>query len=211
MSSPRICLFCQRGESLDEPLGLTEDSYQPGVWYHSRCISSEAGRQWMAARAQEDPQYARYQSLMTQGHPILCPECCHAQAMSPKELGPFTGGGWDLCCDSCSNVLHHSVLDGSLCDRLHELQYRFVRYGSDSGIEQEIQRLAQQYDPLVGGPCSCGGQYSIAAKPRCVRCGAVVYDTCFHYTFEPAETAQQSLKDQRSGLSHFLPSDPMRG
>jgi hypothetical protein len=107
--------------------------------------------------------------------------------MSPKAVG--MSSDWDLCCGTCCQV-NHSALSPYTYKNEHfwkdldGLREQFIRGEDKTKIEAAVRRLAAQVDSCIKDvSCPCGGRFSIAAKPRCVNCNAIICDSYFNYTY----------------------------
>src|SRR5690606_17687630 len=138
-------------------------------------------------RAEADPAYARYLSLITLGHQVACSACGSSERVSPKATG-MGAGHWEASCRSCHR--HRAQLNAyrgsterELVDTLADLAREF-RLGVDpAGILDRVERLAAEADRrLPDGTCSCGDRFSLAARPRCSSCQQVLLDSPFHIT-----------------------------
>jgi hypothetical protein len=128
--------------------------------------------------------------LMTLAHPVDCPNCGVALAMNPKAIG-MGAGSWEIQCVQCPSILFgglsgYDPRTAPAYQRLSHLRNEFVDSGDLHSGELEVLALAQQYDSVLKRTrCECGASFSIAAKPRCPDCKAVVFQTFFHYVFRP--------------------------
>ena len=69
----------------------------------------------------------------------------------------------------------------------------FIRGRGLDDIDRRVAGIAQAYDHLINAQqCSCGGRFSLSAKPRCPRCDAVAFDSYFHDVDERNEPARSS-------------------
>ena len=140
-------------------------------------------RDWQSKRKSENAQYRRYWDLMTVGFPVECPECSKPVALIPKAVG-MSAGNWEVNCIDCHNATSRGLsgyTERSAYNTLEELleDYRMNRL---THIDAAVHELAKRYDSqLPDATCHCGGSYSIAAKPRCIYCDAVVIDSYFHF------------------------------
>ncbi len=130
-------------------------------------------------------------ALMTLAQPVACPQC-HAQlAINPKAIG-MGAGSWEVQCAACFRILYggvsrYDVRTAPAYQRLAEHRRQFVDSGDLASVEAEVIALARDHDASIKQRrCECGSQFSIAAKPRCPVCSAVVFESYFHYVFTPA-------------------------
>jgi hypothetical protein len=100
-------------------------------------------------------------------------------------------GSWEIQCAACSHILYGGVSGydsrtASAYQRLAELRSQFIASGNLASVESEVIALARDYDAsMKQRQCECGSKFSIAAKPRCPVCSAVVFESYFHYVFRP--------------------------
>jgi hypothetical protein len=110
--------------------------------------------------------------------------------MSPKAVGMTSD--WDLCCDTCCQVKHsalspYTYKNEHFWKELDGLREQFIRGEDETEIAAAVRRLAAQVDSCIkDASCPCGGHFSIAARPRCVSCNAIVFDSYFNYTYVSA-------------------------
>ena len=136
-------------------------------------------------------------ALMTLAYPLVCPACGTQLAMNPKAIG-MGAGSWEVQCTACSRILSGGISGYNqqtalAYNQLTTLRRRFVESGNLGLVEEEVIAVAREYDPSLKRPlCDCGASFSIAAKPRCPACGAVAFDSYFHYVFIRRDTKQQS-------------------
>jgi len=183
--SPDRCELCGGTAEAQNP--LVPDEFYPGVQLHLHCLNSPAGVSWTRMRAQADPLYARYLSLITIGHQITCSACGSSERLSPKASG-MGAGHWEASCRSCHryrvllNACRGST-ERELVDALANLAREF-RLGVDpAGPLDRVEQLAAEADPrLAEETCSCGDRFSLAARPRCSSCQEVLLDSPFHIT-----------------------------
>jgi len=183
--SPDRCELCGGAAETQNP--LVPDEFYPGVQLHLHCLNSAAGVSWTRMRADADPAYARYLSLITIGHQVACSACGSSERLSPKASG-MGAGHWEASCRSCHRYrVHLNAYRGSvereLVETLCTLAREF-RLGVDpAGTLDRVEQLAVEADPLLPDEaCSCGGRFSLAARPRCSRCQEVLLDSPFHIT-----------------------------
>lgn len=184
-NSPDRCELCGGAAETQNPLVPYE--FYPGVQLHLHCLNSPAGVSWTRERAEADPAYARYLSLITMGHEVACPACSSSERLSPKAIG-MGAGHWEVNCRGCHR--HRPLLSAyrgsrerELYDTLSGLALEFRLSANPAGILTRVEHLAIEADSLFAGEtCSCGGRFSVAARPRCSRCNEVILDSPFHFT-----------------------------
>jgi hypothetical protein len=176
------CVICRRGAEPAAPL-FAEDFY-PDTWYHLACMHSSAGAAWIRAQKARDPLFKRYNELMTQGLPVQCPTCAGDAQLYPKATG-WAPYDWEMNCDQCDNFIvagFNAYTHPEITEQLEELFDNFLYANHLDNLDGAIADLAGQYDYLVtDSKCTCGGNFSIKAKPRCKRCRSILFDTYFHY------------------------------
>lgn len=186
------CDLCGRpAESLNP---LVPEEFYPGVHLHLHCLNSAAGRAWTQARADADLLYARYLSLITLGYEIHCSACGSLERLSPKAIS-MGAGHWEANCRSCHRHrpllnAYRSPAERDLCSALGRLAQDFKLGRSPAGVLMHVEHLSQEGDALLAREsCTCGGDFSLAARPRCARCQEVLIDSPFHFTLNPAASA----------------------
>jgi len=142
---------------------------------------------WRERRAADDQGFARWTRLSTIGLPVTCPVCSRTSAVSAEARG-MGAGNWEACCRSCCRI---TTLNGYTHERAYEAlrraEERFLLVGSDGAWREEVARVADEADRyLARERCACGDRFSLAAKPSCPHCRAVLLDSYFHYAYEPA-------------------------
>jgi hypothetical protein len=155
--------------------------YYPGVWCHGTCLNSPEGRSWLEQQRKSDPGFDRFMLLQTVGLRTMCPACGKECFLSAKARG-MAAGTWLACCLSCSNT---TVLDGYVhpreYDALMAVEKEFL-LAANAPWQVQVARLASAADmKLDSRRCSCGGSFSVAAKPRCPHCRHILLDSCFHF------------------------------
>lgn len=169
---------------------LVPQEFYPGVLLHLHCLNSPAGASWTQARADDDPAYARYLSLITLGQRIDCSACGSNERLSPKAIG-MGAGHWESSCRACHRHRPHvnayrSPLERELHEAIGKLAHEFRFTASPAEILNRVERLAIEADPLLpAGACTCGDRFSLAAHPRCSHCGEVLLESPFHVTITP--------------------------
>jgi hypothetical protein len=181
------CFVCGDGPAgADNP--AIEEEFYPGLWCHFLCLNSPDGMAWRDQRIQADPRYARYLRLMSIGVPIDCPSCGEACCVSAKARG-MGAGSWEACCTACSNTT-------TLSGYVHRREYQAVMAAEQAMLFDEhydwrsvMVEIAKTADALLKDrTCTCGAPFSVAAKPRCPRCRAVLMDSFFHNAYIPYPT-----------------------
>jgi hypothetical protein len=188
------CAVCGEGERKPDP--LIPDEFYPGVSIHLYCLNSAAGHRWREERSAADPAYRRYNDMITVGRQVSCPSCGSAENWLSQKSSGFSPS-FELCCTRCDRYSHGlSPYEHTVTGPLSSLQQDFVRGINLERIEPEVQRLsAEQSARQKPEPCSCGGAFVIAAKPRCHACREVLADTYFHYS---DEKPQPRLRPQQA-------------
>ena len=178
------CLFCDR--LADGVEFMMADEYHDGVRYHVGCINSDAGREWVEQRRRQDPGYRRYLDLMTVGLAHRCPSCGHEHLMSPKATG-MGAGSWEVSCTVCHRhrrgLLAYIPEQSPAYQRLEQIRGDFVRGRDLEKVDRELAELAHAVDHMLP-PCDCGGATSVAARPLCPSCHAIVSDSAFNIVYE---------------------------
>lgn len=169
---------------------LVPDEFYTGVNLHLHCLNSPAGNAWTQAKADADPLYARYLSLITLGYRLHCSACGSLESLSPKATG-MGAGHWEASCRACHRYqpllnAYRSPAEGRVCDALGRLARDIALSRDPAGVLRRVEHLAEEGDALLPPePCACGGAYSLAARPRCSRCREVLIDSPFHFTLTP--------------------------
>lgn len=185
MGNRQRCELCGGIAEAQNP--LVPDEFYPGVRLHLHCLNSPAGADWTRMRAEADPSYARYLSLITSGHQVACPSCGASERLSPKASG-MGAGYWEANCRSCHRYrplldAYRGPMERESYETLCGLAREFRLGANAAGILARVEQLAVEVDSLLPeGTCSCGGQFSLAARPRCSRCREVLLDSPFHVT-----------------------------
>ena len=124
--------------------------------------------------------------LMTFGQPVVCPSCGKTSYIYPKAVGhqPYI---WEINCKQCH--LFNLGLNGYLSkhkevvNKLDQLRERYINGTSTPELKKDILELSKLYDPILDNrKCECSGYLSISAKPRCIYCDVVIFDSYFHYS-----------------------------
>ena len=176
------CIIC--GSSDDTKMNPLnpESGFYPDCFVHSQCLMTQQYRDWMEKRKSENWQYRRYWDMITVALPVECPQCHQQVGLFPKAVG-MGAGNWEINCSNCHNVASRGLCgytNQRVYSKLEELREDYMM-GRLNLINAEIHKLATQYDSqLPEKKCSCGGRFSLAAKPRCIYCDAVLIDSFFH-------------------------------
>lgn len=179
------CDLCGRPAQPLDP--LVPDEFYPDVRLHLHCLNSPAGKAWTERRADADPGYARYLMLITVGHEHECPACGSVERISPRAIG-MSAANWEVPCDSCHRYRPLLNADRSPAERelirtLRALARDFAKSPNPDPILARVEGLALRHDSLLPAErCVCGGTFSLAARPRCSSCQAVLVDSPFHFT-----------------------------
>lgn len=145
-------------------------------------------QRWVGQQMESSQRYRRYSELISVARPIECPSCSLGQAISPKAFG-MGAGGWEVNCVSCHRVSSqllsaYSKHTRRTYHRLEALCTEFLGEFELDRITPLIRAIAAKKDRAwAEQPCECGGRFSLAAMPRCIRCQEVVELTYFHVTF----------------------------
>jgi hypothetical protein len=208
------CAIC--GYAFTSPHQIASSPKLPDVKYHLGCPSTVEGRVWQADLEREHPAVERERRLRTFRHPVRCGRCGLWQALSPTPTG-LMSPPWDGNCDSCFR--HRPLVNGyesrELWSRLHDLKRHFLDGEWSDGFEAELTTLDTE---VADRPtCECGGEFSLAARPRCRRCTAVMDDSFFSVvmgvasTYSPSDGADwaarlnmAALRPDESGSKAFL-------
>jgi Ankyrin repeats (3 copies)/Ankyrin repeats (many copies) len=194
-----VCLACG---GIDPDDLRPESPVHPQIFVHQHCLNTEETRAWRRARELENPAYTRYRFLMSAGAEVICGECHLRHWLWPKSIG-MGAGSWQTHCTRCYRVgqavspVMREATDEDVASRIEHLRQRFLVEGQTPSITVAMQTLAKRYDAQANpNPCSCGGWFSLAASPRCKRCGHILYETYFNYALPPraSDFAYQSLK-----------------
>ncbi len=126
--------------------------------------------------------------LMTMGRPVVCPACRETSYLYPKAVGhqPYI---WEMNCNLCHKfnlgVNAYNKEHEELHYKLNQLRERYLKGETSTDIESEINDFAEEYDNKLNNQiCECGGHLSICAKPKCIYCDVVIFDSFFHYSDE---------------------------
>ncbi len=194
---PPVCLACGGIESDDL---RPESPVYPQIFVHQHCLNTESMRAWRRAQELENPVYQRYRFLMSAGAEVLCSECHLRHWLWPKSIG-MGAGSWQTHCSHCYRLgqavspVMREATDEDVASRIEHFRQQFLLEGQTPAITVTMQTLAKRYDTQANpAPCRCGGQFSLAASPRCKRCGHILYETYFNYALPPraSDFAHQS-------------------
>ncbi len=174
------CFVCDGDARSDDP--RIPEEYYPGLWCHLSCLNSLPGTAWRAKRSQSDPGYARYLRFSTVGLPVICPSCGGHCRLSAKARG-LGAGIWETCCLECSRTTFlNGSAHGAEYQRLGAAERSYLLHPNSDAWRTDALALARTADKkLRERTCVCGGRFSLAAKPRCPHCRAVLLDSFFHY------------------------------
>ena len=181
------CFVCG---GTDESELHAESPIYPDVYVHSSCCDTETAVSWCRAREQEDPRYKRYRISHSIEVEVICGTCQTRHWLHSRSVG-MAAGNWPTHCTQCYRLgKTFSEFDPQTREyvggRLDQLEWQFYFEGLTPEIEAAMQAFAAQYDKHTNPqPCLCGGQFSIAAKPRCKHCSQVLYDTYFNFAVPP--------------------------
>ena len=177
----KSCIICGKSDDTKmNPLNMESPFFPDFV--HSQCLITKQYQNWIEKHKNENAQYRRYWNLMTVGLPVECPQCKRRVGLFPKAIG-MGAGNWEVNCSDCHNASYQG-LSGYTHDlaysQLEELREQYL-IGKVEDIDTQNQKLANLYDSkLPWQKCDCGGHFSLAAKPRCIYCNAVLIDSYFH-------------------------------
>ncbi len=180
-TGPGRCILCGGTGSQGT---LAKEGFYADTWIHLSCWPSEAAREWRKAREASDPRYRRFRRLMTPGLQTTCDACGYRDNyIYPKATGFIPG--FEVSCDRCGAVqnqgLHPGFFPNAIASFL-ELRDAFVEDVAPPDLDEKVGTLAREYDQFINpSGCTCGGHFSLGAKPRCGRCRAVILDSYFHY------------------------------
>jgi hypothetical protein len=183
-TASRRCVICGAAASDDV---FAKEGFYKDTWIHLRCLNSSAAREWRRAREASDPRYRRYLRLVTIGLQVACDACgSRDNYIYPKATG--FSPAFEVSCDRCGAVqdegLDRRFFPEAIASFL-ELRDAFVKDTMPPEFDERVGRLARENDHFINpSRCTCGGHFSLAAKPRCRRCRAVILDSYFHYVDE---------------------------
>lgn len=152
------------------------------------CLNAPEGIAWRKAKRAADLTYDPYLTLIAVRLPTACPECGQPIYVSAKARG-MASARWDVNCLKCHRhrpePLYAFGEAGAAFDALQRVEQDFIHSRGLADIDHQVAAIARAYDHLVGSePCPCGGRLSLTAKPRCPRCDAIAFDSCFHVVQE---------------------------
>ncbi len=175
--SSNRCLNCHSQGSTTN--SLIPEGFYEDLYISHNCWASEEIRQWRSTKEQTDSRYRSYWDLLTAGFKLNCPRCSQETNRRPKFIGHSPN--WEMCCTECAEIDHNSVSPYEYdLSPWHELWERFMRGELDLEEEWESLLRLEAQSNIPKRRCSCGGVYSMLAKPRCQGCNAVVFDSIFH-------------------------------
>jgi hypothetical protein len=125
---------------------------------------------------------------MTMALQVTCDACGYDENyVYPKSTG--FSPAFEVSCSGCGSVQDEGLdrrFLGDAIARFLELRDAFVRDVTPSDLDERIAALAREYDPFINpSRCPCGGSFSLATKPGCRRCRAVILDSYFHFVDDP--------------------------
>lgn len=171
------CHFCGCEDSANDR--LMEEGYYDDVYLCMDCWMSEEVNSWRKQKEAEDAGYRRYMELITANFEISCPQCNTVTYRDPKFIGH--SASWELCCTECANVDYQGVSPYKY--DLSAWQDAYTAYMKGHyDLKARWQEL-EAMEKALGLPvkkCSCGGEFSMLAMPRCRQCGSVVMESVFH-------------------------------
>jgi hypothetical protein len=129
----------------------------------------------------------RYRALMTMGIHAKCPHYDFLEThICPKATG-WSPNVWEMNCVQCYRVNAnafdaykpgHRIVIEALTKQFDD----FLAGVELEALDEKMASLASEFDHLMtNSECHCGAKYSISAKPRCKKCGEVVFDSYFHF------------------------------
>jgi len=188
----KTCAICKSHEETEHNQLQRDDLYLD-IYIHWQCQASTEYQEWVNSQRLNDPLYDRYWDMMTVGKPIECSHCGEQQAISPKAVG-MGAGIWDLNCTHC-HQLSTQPLNGYTDDanyqQLERLRNDFICSRDLELMDERIAAISASIESVNRRKnCRCGGQFSLMAKPRCVKCNAVLIDSYFHVSFKPLVPAE---------------------
>ena len=159
------------------------DGFCSDIYIHINCLNSKEGKRWREDRAKSDELYRGYLELITHGREVNCPACRTRCKLYSKSRD--VGYVWELCCDQCGEVslnglsAYTSEDDVHLLEELKSLEASYFRT-KDEAIQVRMEAISALRGTF--GRCACGGQFVIAAYPRCSNCFTPLLDSYFHYS-----------------------------
>ena len=178
----KSCIICGKSDNTKmNPLNV-ESPFFPDCFVHSQCLMTKQYQDWITKHKSENAQYRRYWDLMTVAFPVECPQCKKKVGLFPKAIG-MGAGNWEVNCSDCHHASYQGLsgyTDESAYGKLEELRENYL-IGKLDRLDAQVHELANLYDSkLPEQKCNCGGHFSLAAKPRCIYCNAVLIDSYFH-------------------------------
>jgi hypothetical protein len=183
------CALCGEVGSSTNP--LVPDLFYEQLQMHLHCINSEDGRAWTQRQEASDPAFARYLDIATVGRAHRCAGCGSAERTAPKAYG-MGAGIWEMNCTGCHRSrpalsVYHSAERRELVMRIQLLERDFRRGVRVDATLEQITALAAEHDQVLAPePCACGGAFSLAASPRCSRCGTQLVQSPFNVSCGPS-------------------------
>lgn len=171
------CHFCGCEDSPNNP--LMKEGYYDDVYLCLNCWLSEEVKQWRKQRENEDAGYRRYVELITAHFKITCPSCNTDTYRYPKFIGHSPS--WELCCTQCEKVDYNGPSPYKYDLRgWHRIYSEFQKGRYDINAHwKELGEMVAALD-LPVKKCSCSGEFSMLAMPRCRQCRNVVDESIFH-------------------------------
>ena len=199
MSTDRTdhCTACGQPGGPGNP--LCPDGINDEVSFHVACYNGPAAQAWRATQRETNPAYARSLQLRTVRAPTTCPQCGAELNISPQVWG--MGSSFAAHCTRCHrrgpDRLSAYGRTGAAYQEMVAVEDDFLRSRGLDRIESRMLDIAAAYDHFVNGsPCACGGTFSLAAKPRCPLCDAVVIDSCFNIVDLPVVNMRRPGKER---------------
>jgi hypothetical protein len=198
----RVCAACGGWEHPDDPLCVDRFDDDEEL-IHFRCYNSARAVAWREERRAEDPTYDRYLRLTTPREPVHCPHCSAMLEMSSRVVG-MMGSMLPVNCTKCHRATTRAFSFGepgeAIWAWIDAIRADFVRARHLDSIDERLREVAREYNRFVDPfPCKCGGQFSLAAKPRCPRCEHVAFDTYFHVIDDPLSEEQRKRPESLFG------------
>lgn len=170
------CEICKSEASSDN--GLFEAPFFSEQKICATCWSSNRMRDWVRKNERENLLFKRYMTLRSI-RSVTCPSCQSENLIVPK----FTGHSpsWELCCNRCANICIDAFDYQEDLTVLFDASRRFDT--SREPLDALIALVGEWPLAEVSKPCDvCGGYHSVLAKPRCIQCGEIVFDSIFHFS-----------------------------
>lgn len=152
-------------------------------------LNDTTGLDAMTKKRSDQAMTDREQALMVVCKPIVCSACRETSALFAKGVG-FQPYQWEMNCNLCHRygigVDGYSPGHSEILEALQALRSRYIDGSSTADLSAEVERLADNFDPLLhNAACECGGRLSIAAKPKCLFCDIEIFDSYFHFVDQP--------------------------